>query len=97
MYLKFFGIHSNLWKFFRRLRDLHEIQENEELQQLGGRIITKMRKEDRIKEEHLQLYRDEFIFSEQTILDGYNYVTKVAFKTRKYKINDVEIDDDNVP
>jgi hypothetical protein len=98
MYYSFFGVHPNLWKFCRRLRDLQEMHENEELQHLGGRRITMMRKEDRIKEDFLQLLRNAFLFSEQTVLDGYNYITQVAFKMRKYNINnDIEINNDDVP
>lgn len=97
MYSSFFGVHPNLWKFCRRLRDLQEMHENEELQHLGGRRITMMRKEDRIKEDHLQLLRNAFLFSEQTVVDGYNYITQVAFKMRNYNINnDIEIDNDDV-
>ena len=98
VYYDFFGVHPNLWKFCRRLRDLQEIQENEELQHIQGhRNIRMMKKQDRIKESVLERLRDTFLASDQSVLDGYNYISKVAFKMRKYNINSDDVDNYDAP
>lgn len=96
MYYSIFGLHPDLWKFCRLLKDIQEQQENEELQYLfGGQVVTQMKRFDREKEERLKMLREIFLASPQNVQDAYDYVTKVAFKMRRYNMNgnDFDVDD----
>ena len=96
MYFTEFGAHPDFFKFCRKLRDLQEAQENEELQYLrGGHIPARMSASCRSKEEALFNLRRIFENSAQTEDDAYTYVTSVASKMRKYNLssNDIDYDD----
>ena len=63
------------------------MQEIEELQYIrGGQIPSLMRRDDRIKEIELSVLKRIFVRSNQSTLDSYDYVTKVAFKMRHYNL-----------
>ena len=88
-YYRAFGLHSNLWKFIRTLKDLQEYQENEELSYLrGGHIPSKMSKANRDKETALSNLKALFMRSDNNLQDAYNYVRGVSLRMRKFEIGD---------
>ena len=96
-YYDYFGLHPDLWKFCRKLRDLQEYQENEELIYLRGGIApTVMSAVNRKKEQALYTLRELFVASDQSVEDGYKYVESISFRMRRYNLASTELDFDDI-
>jgi len=94
-YYNAFGLHPNLWSFIRKLKDVQEYQEVEELSYVrGGNVPSKMSKANRDKENALSNLKALFMSSAKNLQDAYNYVRGVSLRMRKYEVVD-DLDDMN--
>lgn len=94
-YLQWFGKHTNIWTFLRKLILSQKRKQFEEDQFLvGGHVQSRQRTRNYRKEQRLVTLRNIFQTSERYLSNVHTYIVSVSFLMRRYEFPNVSTDEE---